>query len=464
MSLLTAERRGSQRPRRLSLPERKVSSAGPDATEFAADAGLFLDEWQAWVLEEALAERDDERWAAFECCLIVPRQNGKGSILEALELYHLFVLRTPLVLHSAHEFATAREHFLRLKTLIEGSSLLADTEHIYEANGNMGIVTRDGARLRVVARSNSSVRGFSGDLLILDEAFKLSEAAVGSMAPALSARPNPQIWYTSSAPHADSHVLHGIRARGLADDSPRLFFAEWGNEPDVSDDDPDAVPDANPGYPDRLTPENLEAEAEMLKAMPEEYRRERLGVPSVPDTSAGVFPPGTWASCLDEHSKIVGKPVLVLDVAPGMEWASFAGAGRRADGLLHIELRERHAGTGWVIQWAAGQSHPVWLDPKGPAGGLIDELEKAGVTVLQVPDGLIPKACSAIQNHVVNGTVRQIGQGPLNAAVVGAAIKPAGDSWRWSRTASPVDITPLVAVTIAVGVLEQGPKVPHFYA
>jgi hypothetical protein len=76
---------GRQTPRVCSVPP-YVSSAGREAVELAALAGLELDEWQAFVLEHALGERADGRWAAFEVGVLVPRQNGKGGILEAREL------------------------------------------------------------------------------------------------------------------------------------------------------------------------------------------------------------------------------------------------------------------------------------------------------------------------------------------------------------------------------------------
>ena len=117
MSSALAERLDSQRPTSLHLPLGITASSGADCIEFAASVGLFLDDWQCWVLEQALGERADHKWAAFEVCLLVPRQNGKGAVLEALELYHLFVLRTSLIVHSAHEFKTASEHFMRLQRL-----------------------------------------------------------------------------------------------------------------------------------------------------------------------------------------------------------------------------------------------------------------------------------------------------------------------------------------------------------
>lgn len=444
-----------------------MASSGPDVVEFAASAGLVLDDWQGWVLEEALAERADQRWSAFEVGLIVPRQNGKGSILEALEIYHLFVLQSPLIVHSAHEFKTAREHFLRMQALIKGCDDLYEQVSpgsggwIHTGAGSESIGTAAGARLNFIARSRGSGRGFTGDLVILDEAYALPVEAVGAMGPSLSARPNPQIWYTSSAPHADSVVLQGVRKRGLERKGERLFFAEWSNEPGVNIDDTEALAAANPGYPHRLTPDNIDAEREMLRELGDEFIRERLGVPAETDTGAGVFGPGKWVACADEKSEIPEtNPVHVaLDVAMDMEFASFAAAGTRADGLAHVEHIERHPGTGWVVARAAELADkwnvPICLDPRGPAGGLLADLEKANVPLLPIPDGLAARACSTLQKAVQDGTIRHLDQQPLNDAVAGAAITVSGDAWKWTRAGSHVDITPLVAVTNVLWASQQ---------
>jgi hypothetical protein len=114
-----ADLRGSQEPRVAHWPE-YVSSAGEEAIELAQLADLHLDPWEQLVLAHSLGERPDGKWAAFEVGLVVPRQNGKGTILEARELAGLFLLGEKLLIHSAHEQATSSEHFRRLLTLIEG--------------------------------------------------------------------------------------------------------------------------------------------------------------------------------------------------------------------------------------------------------------------------------------------------------------------------------------------------------
>ena len=112
---------GAQRPRLESVPPADDWSQGEDAIELAAEARLLLDDWQRHVLRQALAMRG-RKWAAFETALICSRQNGKGSLLEALELAGLFLFDdVDLILHSAHKFDTAADAFRRILGLIEGN-------------------------------------------------------------------------------------------------------------------------------------------------------------------------------------------------------------------------------------------------------------------------------------------------------------------------------------------------------
>ncbi|TDD80915.1 hypothetical protein [Actinomadura rubrisoli] len=73
---------GVAEPRICTVPK-FATSAGQECIDLAAKAGLCLDPWQRWVLDRALDEQGDGRWAAFEVGLLVPRQNGKSAIFEA---------------------------------------------------------------------------------------------------------------------------------------------------------------------------------------------------------------------------------------------------------------------------------------------------------------------------------------------------------------------------------------------
>jgi hypothetical protein len=206
-----------------------VSSLGQDAVDLAGYAGLYLDEHQQEVIRGAMGRTAADRWSATEVGVVEPRQNGKGGILEARQLAGLYLVRTDhLQTHTAHRFDTYLDHFRRVVGLIEATpellALVKDNGRgigerpsgIKDSNGKESIELKDGSRLLFKARSKGSGRGFSGDAIYFDEAFWLLE--VGSLIPSLSARPDPQVWYTSSAPlpRAESAVLRQLMRRGRA--------------------------------------------------------------------------------------------------------------------------------------------------------------------------------------------------------------------------------------------------------
>ncbi len=445
---------GSQQPRLLSLPHNVVGQdSGHAALKLAYSAGLTPDPWQEFCILSGCSDRRNGSWAAFENYLDVPRQNGKGDILMIRQLAGLFVFHEKVQLHSAHEFKTAREHFIRIRDVIDGAPHLSKrVKAILTGSGNESIVLKNGSRLLFVARSKASIRGFTGDTLYLDEAFKLSSEARGAMIPALSAVKNPQIWYASSAAHADSDALHELHARMVAGDSPRLFAASWSNEPGPDPSEVEAWARANPALGRRLS---VEFTSEELMTLPaREFARERLGIPEGQDGGSNVLPLASWSACEDPASVVVGPVTIALDVTPEGSFGSFAVAGLRADGLAHVEVVDRRPGTAWIVararELAVRWSTPILLDPRSPAGGFITELVAAGVEVIEVSGVQLAQGCAAFQRRVLEGQVRHIGQGELNASVVGVAIRPLGDAWAWSRVSSQVDISPLVAASLAL--------------
>lgn len=213
---------GAQQPR-FRLAPVEWSPAGQEAIELAASTGLILDPWQQDVLHGGLAEEPDprhpglSRWVSSEIGIIVPRQNGKGGILEALELAGLFLFEEQLILHSAHEFKTAAEAFRRLLFLIQNTPDLASrVARVRTSHGDEGIELIGGQRIRFVARSTGSGRGFTGDRIILDEAYNLSSAGMSALFPTMAAIRNPQLVYASSAPlpRQESDTLRRLCKRG----------------------------------------------------------------------------------------------------------------------------------------------------------------------------------------------------------------------------------------------------------
>lgn len=448
--MLTAERLGVQQPRLLRRPAEAISSAGTEAAELAASVGLHLDEWQRLALDVALGEAADGTWAAFEVGLVVPRQNGKGSVLEARELAGLFLFGERLILHSAHVFPTAKEAFRRIESLIVNHDhLRKKVRQVRQSNAEVSIELLDGARLRFVARNRNSARGFSGDLVIMDEAFALDGDAMGALLPTLSARPNPQIWYASSAAMASSTQLHAVRRRAVTGESAeRLAYLEWSTE--GAADDPRSWAEANPALGIRIPLEFVSSERDALP--PAMFARERLGVPDEEaGTTVPVIPPAVWAELADPMSEWQGSPVGVVDVS--LEGtASIALCGVRADGRRHVELVDHRPGTRWVAErrqelaerWGV---HTWTRDPRGPAVELGGEWH-------DVSTRDVAEACAGFIAAVADGALRWRCAEELERAVVTAVAgavraEHADGAWTWSRRRSTgVDISPLVAMTL----------------
>lgn len=443
-----------------------VDSLGTEAAEFAASVGLVLDPWQRDVVDVALGVRGDGRWAAFEVGCLVARQNGKGAVLEAVELASLFLFGDRLILHSAHEFKTSAEAFLRVKALIDGSDeLTRRVRTIRTSHGEEGIELLDGARLRFVARSRSSGRGFSGDRVILDEAQELPRTAMGALLPTLSARPNPQVIYTGTVPGPENDSAHwaSLRDRGRAGGDPTLAWMEWSPKPpddedgDYDLDDREAWRESTPALDIRITEETIERERASLGD--EEFARERLSIWRA-GRGRDVIAAGRWAGLADPTPGELEPLALAVDVSPDRSHSSIAVAGVRPDGRRHVEVVDSRRGTGWLAERLEGlvdrrKPCAVVLDPSGPAGSLIPDLAATGRPALG--DDLVmtsaremAQACGAFYDATQALTVTHFDQPALNAAVGAARKRPLGDAWAWHRKDPSVDITPLVAATLAL--------------
>lgn len=451
---------GPQQPRVRSVPSYGLTR-GPDAVSAAAIAGLHLDPWQRYALDDILAVRADGLPATSTAALIVPRQNGKGSVIEAYVLEGLFLAGLRLVTYTAHETKTADEMFDRMRELIEGTDSFAKRlapNGVRLANGQQQIKLKSGARLRVIARTKSSGRGFTGDRIILDEAQHLQLAHMRSMIPTLATRPEAHVFMAGSAPEPDAEVLPEIMDRGRDGSDPNLAYLEHSiPEPEAGQtvdlDDRNNWRQANPGYGIRLFDRAIENERALLDA--EGFARERLGLKGG-GGFAGVIDSKTWSALTDGQSQIAGRVTFSLDVAPDRSRASICAAGERADGFWHVELIDNRHGTGWVVdrlkelkeRW---DPPPIRLDSKGPAGSLLADLASESIEVYEVSASELAQACGALYDAVVEDKkLRHLGQPALNTAVDAGRKRPLGDAWAWARKNASADISPLVGVTLAL--------------
>jgi hypothetical protein len=442
-------------------------SLGDETIELAARAGLELDDAQSIVVRAIWARvPGSDAWAHFETGVIEPRQNGKGGILEAVELGEIELLPAGrLIIHSAHEYATALEAFYRMLGLLEDSGVAI--AKVRNAHGEQGIDFANGTRIRYRTRTRGGGRGFSCDLLELDEAMALPEFAQGALLPTLSARPNARVIYSGSAVDQNVHehgtVLARVRERGIAREEGLAFF-EWA----LAFDHPDSLPaevagdadswaQANPAFGLRISRQAIEAEHRSMSART--FAVERLGVGDWPvtDSVAGELSVSAWMDLVDESSEI-GNPIcLSYDVSPDRKAAIGAG-GRNAEGFRHVEVVDERQGTAWLARRLvelAIENGPAAIvtDNRGPGASLIPEIREAlfeaGYELQEVSATEHAQACSLLVDAVNEQTLRHLGDPRVENAIRGASTRPLGDSFAWARRSSSANISPLIVVTLA---------------
>jgi hypothetical protein len=472
---------GARSPRVRSVPPR-IDTAGPDAVAYARLAGLVLDPWQADAVGDILAEGPDQRWAARRTYVTVPRQNGKGALIEAIELYGLFILHET-ILHSAHLFDTAREAFLRIRALIEQTpDLLSRVKRINEAHGKEGIELQrreptyddatgrlidpggPGGRLHFHARTKGGGRGKSPQRVILDEGFALTRDQMAALLPALSAQDDPQVnVFTTPPPHGEPcEVILDARAKVLAAQKEgrpaEVCWLEWGLERGADITLPSNWAIANPAYGIRITERTCRDELDALE--PEEFGVERCGIwPLMGDAQWAVIPEAEWNEAADQAERGEARPVFGVDMSPDRTWAAIVACWKRPDGLKQLHIVDLREGVGWVMGRfrELDQHRPAaWVvSHTSPASSLVPDMNEhlKGSDELLIDSGRAvvrmnaPEAIAGagmlydgIAGKLTDGeptprTVRHSGQPQLAAAVAAAMKNPPEDkAWAWDRT------------------------------
>lgn len=428
-----------------------------------------LDQTQRLVVEVMMATRSDGLWAAQTTGREMPRQNGKGDEVEVVELWGL-VQRAERILHTVHDAVLlATETQSRMLSVIDGHADLRRLKaRAWRGTGQQMIEMRNGGIIWYRTRTGGGARGVDEvDRIVVDEAQHAEEAHLEAVTPTQLAAANPQLNALGTSGLADKSAWWWQQRKRALSDEPGEFGYVGHTAEDVRLDG-ERVVRTRVDVRDRANwrranpvlirqPEKVTFFEEQLKVLgPAGFAREHLGVwDPEPGPNEWAIPDDLWQDCLDDASSIEGRPVFALDTTPDRAWTSIAVAGKRPDGLGHIEVVDHRAGTHWVVKRiselvASWGKHPVTLDPSSAAGSLIAELERAGVGVEVVTAREHAQACGQLYDAVSNKTVRHIGQASLTAAVAGASKRPVGDAWAWSRQNSSVDISPLVACTLAL--------------
>lgn len=459
-----------------------------DACFLSQSYGLALDPWQQLVVRSWLGHDDRGKWAASVCGVAVPRQNGKNAIIEAVELYMMVVLGYK-ILHTAHEGKTAHKAFERVKEFFENDNypeLKGLVKSIFLSRGQEKIELTNGGSVEFIARTRSSGRGFTADVLIFDEAQELTDEQLGALLPTISAAPagNPLQIYLGTPPTSPETGLVWARTQKQAADTldpesstfeKRLAWCEWSIEartdPETGDldtpdlDDTELWWQTNPAYGVRIDSSVITGERSVMEDAT--FARERLGMWS-PEGQLRVIPVALWeaAASPDDYPQ-AGQVVYAVDMNPERTWASIVAC-RRQRGQLHVVLMEAKScedGTEWITNWLCTPKRKpnlVVIDSRSPAAAIIPNLlqKRQKKTILETTTGDYLRACSGFMDLLVaNRNLEDVNtphlthhdQEPMNNAINAGTKRKIGSEggWGWNRVDRSSDITPLVAATLA---------------
>lgn len=235
----------------------------------------------------------------------------------------------------------------------------------------------------------------------------------------------------------------------------KLAYWEW-SAPEGSDlDDPEALWVANPAMAaGRITAEFSRIERAAMDE--DEYARERLGI--FPDNDEAprweVITEEQWSDCAREPIELDGTVTYAVEAMPDGSWAAI-GAAMTHPGGVAVEVGEHgehREGRTWLVDRVIALSKKpttkaILIDPDGPVGSLVRDMEAGGAVITPVSAAEYAKACAGFTDAVAEDTVHHFDDETLNAAVARATKRTRGDVWLWDRRSS--DVTPLATVTLA---------------
>lgn len=493
------ELRGATEPRVFTPPKRPLNpdtSWGFALCEFVEAIGYDLLPWEKWLAIHML-ELDESGYLRFRVVLaIVARQNGKTLFSELLAAFFLFVVRVQMVLGTSLSLDQAEEVWEKLieDIVMPDPELSAEVEKVGRTNGNKQLRLTGGRRYKVSATMGSAERkggrGKSVDLLLMDEIREHRNwRAWGSATKTTLARPNALTFCISNAGDGESVVMAHLRkvahraigdpdgickdmedlppeAEGVSSDTLGLF--EWSAPPDATKWDRRAWAQANPSLGYGFLTERALASA--CATDDDAVFRTECMCQWVQAAILKPFPEGAWEAGIDPESEIAPTSQIVygVDMSADRTMGAIAACGLRDDGLWHVELVARRAGTDWMVDWFRKRATPqrrMVLAMQGRGAPItaysMDFMALENVEVIPCEGRDVGAwtgrfydavcACSEDSSSDVPCVMHRP-QPALDDAAMTAQKRDLGDgAFTWDRRKSPEDVSPLMACTMAFG-------------
>jgi len=415
---------------------------------FCGAVGLRLEPFQRRIARAAFGPEP-------ELLVLLPRGNGKTTLMAALAVHHLLTVEDPAVYSAAASRDQARVLYEAARAIAEHPAVDGQlTLRHLELRAPRG-------HLRVLASDARLAHGLSPTLSIVDElhAHRDGELYI-AMRSALPKRPGARMVTISTAGSGAESPLGRLRARALA--APKikhslivtdaradgLRMLQWA-VPDERVHDLAAYVQANPAS--WITRDALRTQRAALPALA--FQRYHGNVWTAKE--GAWLPPGTWQACVGDPRLEPGEEVWIgVDVggtraATAVVWCSSdlrvgCWIGHGDEAILEAVERVRDLAATFRVReliydpWRFGQAAL--------------ELEREGMVVVAFPqtDARMVPASAALHEVIVHGRITLPDHHELAEHAANAVQRHSRRGWRLDSPSRGANIDAIVALAMAV--------------
>lgn len=451
---------GKETPLHFTEPLRELTpntSLGFECIEYAELVlGWTLLPWQKWLLIHALELREDGTFRFQAVVVLVARQNGKTHLIKLLALWRAYMGRKdpttgnpPLILATSQKLDQARETWQAAVDLAGSIPALAKEipgrRGIRHVNGEQELRLMNGARYKIAAANGNAGRGYTVDLLIMDELREHRDDEAWAALEATTTVPaNAQTFAFSNAGSNKSVLLNRLRTKALSNVDPSFGIFEWSAPEGCALDDREGWAQANPGL--GYTIKESKLLGYLTTKTQADFKTEHLcqHVPSEADRAI-YFP--AWSASRDPGLSVAealkpyaGQVVACLDISPDVPphrpHITLAGAAIQDDGRIRVQaLRQWDDVTAvrFSLKAELERLSPMavaWYSG-GPAQSLAVLLRDLGA--VEIKGATVSEACQEFASLVAAGQIVHAGDLFLDEQIEAASKLQFGDTWRFQR-------------------------------
>lgn len=506
---------GSEIPRIYTPPLRELTpetTLGYSVIDFATLVlRMELLPWQKWLFIHAL-EIDGEltgewRFRFRTIVVIIARQNGKTEMSKILVQWFLYILGAPLVIGTAQTISMSKETWTAVVDSINSNpELRKELAGVTRSNGHEQVTLTGNRRYKIAPLSSKGGRGFTGDLVVLDELREHHDLkAWRSLKKTTLTKEQSLVWCISNAGEADSVLLRMLRLKSheilgdpdgickqlealgdpkdddgeTLDDAlsvTRRGYFEWSAHPNAPKEDHDEWALANPSLGWLISEDTLAAEMDDDDDI--SFRIECM-CQWIDVSFNSAFPGDSWENSKDENSYIApdSPRYYGVDMAADHNHISLAVCGRRKDRNWHVEVIEYATNISTIINLVrhrAAKEGRVVLALQGKGANISQHADTfsaiQGVSVVRCEGADLPAyhgrfyegiAVSETGSNLSNDAIFHLPQPILDLGQSLARTKSLGDgAWAIDRKNSAIDASALEACIMAYGAATGTPTLP----